>query len=310
MADEALQILLEYANNEASLNRARAQLDNKLSSISPTINTKNINSQLNSLGASFSKNTGAVKDFSSVYQKEIDKTVSHQRRLNDVVTKGGAAFDNFAQRVGFSANRLTAYIVPASLFFNAFRAVDFAVGGVNDLNRSLVRLDQVLGGSAVNARDVSKEILAIAANLGQSGRQIQELALTVAQADIAKTAEDFAKITDALARSSLSPTFGNIQETFEGGLAYIKQFNTDVSSLNGTLDTANELSKRFAVEASDLFTAVQTGGAAFAAFDGSIENFQAVVTTLRSLTRLSASTIGTGINTISQRLFRRENLDL
>lgn len=226
--------------------------------------------------------------------------------LSDVTSRANDTFGTFATRLGFTTTRLAAYLVPASLIFQATRGLSIATRDVIEINRELTKLTQVLDGNSAQASEIAKRLFDFGASIGTDGKELLKVSVTLAQAGqlFANNTEAIAKTAESISKTQLLATFGSVEETTEGVIAALSQFNLTALDTNRILDITNELAKRFAVESSDIFTAVTSGGAAFSALGGSFEEFSAVVTALRQNTRLSASTIGTGINTIVQRLFR------
>jgi TP901 family phage tail tape measure protein len=224
-------------------------------------------------------------------------------------TDAAKATDFFAGRVGFTTARLAAYLLPATAIFQLTRGLSVAREQITDINRSITQLIQIMGGDIERANRIATQTIEIAEMMGQSARDVLNITKFLAQAgETFNTDSGLVAAVQAIAASNLGATFGDIQETVKGGVAYLNQFKLSAEDLVGVLDTANTLSRDFAVEAGDLFTAVQTGGAAFATFGGRVEEFQALVTTLRQLTRLPVATIGTGLNTIILSTFSPKNL--
>jgi TP901 family phage tail tape measure protein len=69
------------------------------------------------------------------------------------------------------------------------------------------------------------------------------------------------------------------------------------------------VSKDFAVESSDLITAVRTTGSAFESAGGSLNELLALFTSVRSTTRESAESISTGFRTIFTRVQRVDTIN-
>lgn len=230
-------------------------------------------------------------------------TRAEAARARDVI-------NSFAGRVGFTTTRLASYLIPASLFFQASKGAREFFNTITEGNADIIRLSQILDTSNQNARALADQALNIGKSFGVARKEILSTTVLLAQAGPKfATPIDIQAAQDVLAKSQLGATFGNLGETASGAIAFLSQFNKEGRDLASVLDVANQLSKKFAVESKDLFEAVERGGAAFSAVGGSIEEFQALVTGVSQLTRLSASTIGTSFNTIALRVFRPEVLD-
>lgn len=256
------------------------------------------------------KQTGALAEKKGTLTNQIRKANEELQRYNDILKGSIAQTNTFAERVGFTTGRLAAYLLPATSIFQLTRGLGVARDQIVEINRSITQLTQIMKGDAQAAARVSDQVFDISQHLGQSATEVLNITKFLAQAGETFSGETgMVRAVEALAATNLGATFGNIEETAQGALAYVNQFNKSADDMVHVLDVANTLSRDFAVEAGDLFEAVRTGGAAFATFGGSIEEFQSVVTTLRQLTRLPTSTIGAGLNTIVLSVFSPENLN-
>lgn len=267
--------------------------------------------------ADASKETEKLRKEFSALQKEYDlnsarlgRQTQELSRYSAETDKAAKVTDTFGGRIGLTTSRLAAYMIPAATIFQLSRGIGIASGQIVELNRSFVQLSQIRGRGAGDALNIAQSTLKVAEDLGQSGIELLDVTKLLAQsgAIFSEHADDLIQTTRVLGQTQLAATFGDIAETTQGALAYLNQFNLAARDLASVLDTANILSRDFAVEASDLFEAVERGGAAFAALGGGFEEFQSVVTSLRQLTRLSASQIGTGLNTMVLSVFNPENL--
>lgn len=248
--------------------------------------------------------TASNKPVSSV-SGGLDKTNKQLQVHNKLVKQASAHQFEFGERLGFTSARLLAYLVPASAFFQIARAARFASSAIIDINRDINRLTQVFNGNASKARSVSRDILEISRQYGQSGRELLNVSVLLAQSG-EKFSDNNAilDVVEGLAQTQLAATFGDISNVLEGTIATLNQFSLAGTDAVRVLDSANILSKNFAFEAENLFTAVKSGGAAFSVAGGGFEEFAATVAAVRDITRLSAATVGTSLNTISLRLIR------
>jgi TP901 family phage tail tape measure protein len=138
-----------------------------------------------------------------------------------------------------------------------------------------------------------------------------EIANTLAQAgDVFGGDQDIAKVAETIGKTNLASTFGDIKSTTEGLIAVLGQFNKTGDETIHVLDIANDLSKKYAFESSNLFDAVRTGGAAFANANGSIEEFGALLTTIRQTTRIAPNQIATALNSSIQQLSKPQSIQL
>jgi TP901 family phage tail tape measure protein len=214
----------------------------------------------------------------------------------------------FADRLGITTARLAAYLLPAGAIFQFFRGLSAAKEGIVEIDRTVNKLTQVLDGNAESAKRVTDRVLKFSTAYGLSGREVLEVTNTLAQAGdkFAASEDDLVKVTQAIAKTKLGSTFGDMKQTTEGVIAALSQFNLRASDTNRILDISGQLAKKFAFESSDMFDAVRAGGGAFALAGGNLEEFAATITAFRQLTRLPAVQAGTAINTIALRSLRPE----
>lgn len=227
---------------------------------------------------------------------------------------GSAAEDSekkvkkFGDQLQFTATRLAAYYVAAGAFFRLQQAVGDAGSAVSELDKQVTRLTQIMDGNRKEANKLTDQVLKFSTAYGQSGREVLKIADILAQAGdkFGGTADRIANIAQQIAKTNLAATFGDIRDTTEGVIGVLSQFNLRGEDTTRILDLANNLAKKFAFEAKDMFEAVRAGGGAFALADNDIKNFAATVTALRSITRLTAAQVGTALNTISVRNLRED----
>ncbi len=281
----------QVAKVKASVvNAAKATATAQAAVSEPSISVKPVQNSTKAL----QDNTAAAKAASGATQEYVLATGNASK-----------AAATFAERVGFTTARLAAYLIPAATIFQLSRAFRFAAASISDTNAEVNRLTQVLGRNGDQAQNVADRALEIGAKYGQAGKAVLSMTVLLAQAGRQfQDTDTLLKTVESLSKTPLAATFGTVEETTQGLIAVLNQFNKTGGEANHVLDVANELAKKYAFEASDLFTAVQTGGAAFSVAGGNIEEFTAVVAALRQTTRLSASTIGTGLNTIALRSLR------
>src|SRR6185437_14849486 len=121
-----------------------------------------------------------------------------------------------------------------------------------------VRIGQVAGKSSSQLRGLKDQVHGLATGLGVSSKGLIESAMTLTQAGLAADKSRIALA--ALAKSDLAPTFDNIKNTTEGSIALLGTFGQGVEKLESQLGSINKVSAAYAVESSDLVTAVRKSG--------------------------------------------------
>jgi TP901 family phage tail tape measure protein len=192
-------------------------------------------------------------------------------------------------------------------------AINQALSQYIDFDRELVRVSQVTGKSVQELGSLVDEISSLAGSTGVASKELIQVSSTLAQAGLsAREAEQALK---ALALSANAPSFDNLNDTVEGSIALMRQFGIRANELESALGSINAVAAAFAVEASDLITAISRTGGVFASASRGVSEgtqalneFIAVFTSVRATTRESAETIATGLRTIFTRIQRESTI--
>jgi TP901 family phage tail tape measure protein len=232
----------------------------------------------------------------------LAKTKADIDATGKAAAKAGTQFSTFGQQVAFAAKRFFAFQIGAATFFKFVRAITSGIGEAIDFERQMVRIAQTTGRSLSGMRALTETITDLSKTLGVSSKELVNVGLVLSQAGLrARAAESALK---ALAKSDLSPTFDSMEDTAEGLIAAMQQFNKTAEDSEDILGKINAVSAKFAVESSDIITAIKRTGGAFQAAGGNLEELMALFTSVRATTRESAETIATGFRTIFTRLQR------
>lgn len=241
------------------------------------INTSGVNQQLNTINKTLNSTSKAAKT-----------------AANDM--------ERFGEQAATAIRRYGAFTLATTAFIKLTNAI---AGGIDDaikFDREMVRLAQVTGNTLGGVKELGDEVTRLAKTYGVASTEILEASVTLAQAGI--SAKNVKTILESIAKTGVSATFGNMKNTTEAVIAAMQQFNLKASEVEDTLSSINSVSAKFAVEASDITTAIVRTGGAFQAAGGNIKEFQALFTSVRQTTRESAETIATGFRTIFTRLQR------
>ncbi|QEG28792.1 Phage-related minor tail protein [Gemmata obscuriglobus] len=117
------------------------------------------------------------------------------------------------------------------------------------------------------------------------------------------------------ALTDLAPIFDSMKQSTEGLIASFRQFSLSSSQFESTLSSMNAVAGKFAVESSDIISAVQRAGGAFKLSAGDMKSesealneFMALFTSVRATTRESADSIATGLRTVFTRFQRADTV--
>ncbi len=315
MADN--DFVFRVVGDQASINALRRQIESQLSKSSVNLSVKGLDklqfnsNDLRNASGGLAQLSGSFNDVAKSQSRVVETTnaVSNSMKQQSRDTKQAAKDQEvLSERIGQTTRRLVAYLVPAASIFQITRGLGAARQSITQIDAELNKLTQILDGNRDASSQAGSEALKLAEKYGQSGLEILKTTNILAQAGskFGGNAKTLINVTDQLTRTKLAATFGEVEETTQGLIAALSQFNLSAADTNRILDVTNELSKKYSVESRDLFEAVRSGGAAFALTGGNIEDFNSVVTGLIEKTKLGASVVGTGINTIALRSLRPE----
>jgi len=299
--------------NVTALNSALKQLNSTLGNTNTSATSaanaiKNLGKSINSVKASNLSqqlNTAA-------------KATNNLNKSNTAIKSSIASVNNemqeFGKQAGLAVRRFSAFATVTSVIYGLTNSVSRGVQAFIDYDKELVRLQQVTGQSLKGLSSLQSTITNLSTSLGVGSKDLTTVAVTLAQAGL--SAKDTEKSLRALALSSLAPSFDSMNETVEGSIALMRQFGIGAVDLEKALGSVNAVAAKFAVEASDIITAIQRTGGVFATASrgvsegtDALNEFIAVFTSVRATTRESAETVATGLRTIFTRIQRGDTID-
>lgn len=269
------------------------------------------------------KNIGqVVKQLQSQFQGanvnfNIQQMAAAQAQLKKVGTSAQSAsksVNGLAKNISDAAKRFSALTIATGTFVGLARAIKNAVGDAIEFQREVVKIAQATGQSTASLKGLEQEITRVSSTLGVSSKELLVAARNLTQAGFA--ANKVKGALDLLAKTELAATFDSIADTTEGVIAILNQFGraaqkngTEIEFLEKSLSAINQVSKDFAVESSDLITAIRTTGSAFESAGGSLDELLGLFTSVRATTRESAESIATGFRTIFTRTQRVDTIN-
>jgi TP901 family phage tail tape measure protein len=291
-----------YNTNIRNLNNTLAQT---------VINATNATASINAL-------TAAMRGASSVRLQPVSGNLGNigntARTTANNVALAGSEIESFGRQAGLAIRRFTAFSTVAGVVYGITNAVKNGVSAFIEYDRQLTRISQVTGDAKNSLGKITSEIDNLSKSLGVSSSELATTSVTLAQAGL--SARDTERALKALALSALAPSFDDMNQTVEGSIALMRQFSISSAQLEGALGSINSVAAKFAVEASDIITAIQRTGGVFAAASRGVSTgtealneFIAVFTSIRATTRESAETIATGLRTIFTRIQRADTID-
>jgi TP901 family phage tail tape measure protein len=194
------------------------------------------------------------------------------------------------------------YVIVSSAIIKLSQSISNATRDAIKFEAELGRIAQTNDIAVKSLRGLTKELLQVSEEYGVSATKIAETVRVLTQAGVSfRDAADAAK---SLAKTTLLASFEDYESTLEGTIAAMKQFEITGRNVEGLLNSINQVSKKYAVESSDLTEVIKRAGGVFAATGGSVEELFSLFTSVRGVTRESTETIATGLRTIFTRLQR------
>jgi hypothetical protein len=243
--------------------------------------------------ANIGRQMNAAANSAKSLQKEFGRTISEAERLGQVT--------------GRAVRYYSGFLLIVRALSGVQRAFTDGVREALEFEREMVKLRQIGGDTSRQIGAISSEIGSLAKGFGASSAELAKVSVTLRQAGL--SADDTRVALAALAKTTLAPTFDNINNTVEGTIAMMQQFGVQAKNFERSLGAINTVAGAFAVESTDLVTAIRKTGGAFKAASGdfttaedSLNQLISVFTSVRQTTRESADEISTGLRTIFSRL--------
>ena len=227
--------------------------------------------------------------------------------LTKATNQAASAADRLGKGITGSIKRYAGMAIATravSLFTNTLGG---AIQEAIDFERELIKVVQVTGRSIQSLRGLTNEITRLSTAFGASSTSLINVTRILSQAGL--SANETKTALDALARSTLAPTFDDIASTAEGAVAIFNQFQQGAAALEKQLGAINAVAGRFAVEAGDLIAVIRRTGGVFKAAGGDLNELIALFTSVRATTRESAESIATGLRTIFTRIQRPKTIE-
>lgn len=238
---------------------------------------------------------------------------SEIRRLDKTVRRVRGGLEELGNVVGTAARRFGGISVATGTFLGLARGIKNSVGEAITFEREMIKVAQATDTAVSSTETLRKNIMQVADSYGASGVELAKYSRILAQAGFSvKQTQAAIKL---LAKADLTGTFGGISENVEGMVAIMQQFGKEAAKngkeiefLQKAYDSISRVSKKYAIESGDIIEAVKKAGGVFATAGGSIEEFIAIMTSVRATTRESADVIANGLKTIATRLQDKNNI--
>ena len=260
-------------------------------------------------GGAAAKALAAVKSSVSGAQNSVKKAASSTKGVSDGLYATAKNAEMATTEIGefgrisaLALRRFAGFSLTAGLMIGLVVQIRRGISAATDFEREMVRVQQVTGKTVSGLHSLTDAIGAASTAYGVSSSELAEVTRMLSQAGL--TAKQTQTAMEAIAKSDLSPTFENMKQTTEGVIAAMRQFKIEGKEIEAALGSINAVASSFAVESSDIISAIRRTGGAFQAAGGDLNELIALFTSVRATTRESADSIATGFRTIFTRMQR------
>jgi TP901 family phage tail tape measure protein len=304
-------------NINSSTTSAINQINNRLNNLNQTLAATTTSA--NTAAQAFSNLAAAMNSVAAItlpptVTANVNQTTTAVTNASRAVAQTRTEFEEFGRQSALAVRRFAAFSSVTSIIYGLNNAISAGISDFITFDKQITRLSQVTNESKDGLSSLAANITRLSTGLGVASKDLAEVSVTLAQAGL--SASDTRTALEALAKSALAPSFDSLNETVEGSIALMRQFGISAAKLEGALGSVNAVAAAFAVEASDIITAIQRTGGVFASASkgvsegtDSLNEFIAVFTSVRATTRESAETIATGLRTIFTRIQRADTVE-
>ena len=179
--------------------------------------------QLKALNSQMASATTNSKNLS----KSSAKAAQSINNVGRAASKSVSAMEALGKEAGRTFQRFAAAGLLTATFFKLTGAISNAVPKALEFERQMVRIQQVTGKTQAQLSGFKGSVDELSKSLGVDANQLAEVAVVFAQTG--QTVKQVEASLRAVARASLAPTFGDMEQTAEGLIASLAQFNIEAS---------------------------------------------------------------------------------
>lgn len=260
---------------------------------------------LQALGQEYTT-TGTLSDASQKQLNTFSEGLNRQRAAFETTKNSAQNYHGTLRDIiqGFIKFQLSASIV--------MNSIQLIRGAFDSLNETLVETEKVVVAiqrvldETVEGGEIADKLYDIAERLGQSFDNVQEIAQNFAKAGLSW--QETLEATEA-AVLALNVAELTAEESSEGLIAVMQQFNYEASELVNVIDVLNKAADKSAVDTQELLVALQKTGSYAAAANLSLEQTVGLISALSEATAASGQNIGNALKSLFSYTTRDSSLD-
>lgn len=252
------------------------------------------------------KTTGALGDDAMRKLNGLNSSIlQHEAALK----KTQATSENYHGTLRDIIQGFIKFQLSASIVMNSIQLIRSAF---NSLNETLVETEKVVVSiqrvldETVEGGEISDKLYDIAERLGQTFDNVQEIAQNFAKAGLS-----WQETLDATEAAVLALNVAELtaEESSEGLIAVMQQFNYEASELVNVIDVLNKAADKSAVDTQELLVALQKTGSYASAANLSLEETVGLISALSEATAASGQNIGNALKSLFSYTTRESSLD-
>lgn len=318
----------------SNLSQVASQIQKSLRGISADINLKlssgatnglnNLNSRLDTLQKNLRGVTSEAGNASAAMTKlanvfnivrgvgtsletGLGRAADGIRTLGRGAKEAASGLDLISQQSGLAARRLVAFGIAATAIGSITIAFKSGLTSALEFEQGMANLAAVSNNTADQVKGVGQEITRLAQAYGVSSKELLDTSVSLKQAGL--NVDQIAGSLEGLSKASLSPNFGGLKDAAETMVTVFKQFDGEVSRLEGHLGSINAVAGSFGVEAKDIASAIQKTGSVFKSAGGDLNEFISIFASVKSTTRESADSIASSLRTVFAKLQKSDTIE-
>ena len=255
---------------------------------------KNLNTEVGTnqkLSIKQTKTLQGLKTEQARLSAEIATTRAETEHLTTAVIKNGDSILSMAKKFIIWQAAATLVMQPLQLIQKALTSINETLVETED---AVISIQRVLD-ETIMSDDISDEIYRIAQNLGQTFDVVQEIAQNFAKAGL-----DWRETIQATEAAVLALNVAELtaEESSEGLIAIMQQFNYEASELTYVIDVLNKTADKSAVNTQELLVALQKTGSYATTANLSLEETVALITAISEATAASGQNIGNALKSL------------
>lgn len=274
--------------------------------------SSNINSVLREISSAFGAVNTQVKI--NVDRRGFNSAIRDVRTLGKVGRETKDIYQDMSNVVANAARRFAGISIATGTFLGLARGIKNSLKEALEFEREMIKISQANDEAVGSTRALERDILSLSKAFGAESLELAKSGRLLVQAGF--SARTTSKSLELLSKVRLAGTFGDMASNTEFLISVLQQFGSEARTsgqeakfLEDVLNKVNRVSKKYAVEAEDIQTAVKKAGASFQAAGGTIDELIASFTAVRASTRESASTIANSFKTIFTRIQSKDTID-